>query len=118
SRTHFPRWLSLAGLAVALFAATAAAQAPTPAASTARMKTDIFFLAGEKCEGRGIDTQGINLAADYIAAEFRKAGLKPAGPGGSWFQPFTMNASPVETGRTKLSFAGPGNKAVIPEPGT
>src|SRR5437016_5628099 len=57
----------------------------------ARMRKDIFFLASDECEGRGVSTKGINLAADYIAAEFKKAGLKPAGPDGSYFQPFTMN---------------------------
>ena len=29
-----------------------------------------------ECEGRGPPTKGINLAADYIAAEFKKAGLQ------------------------------------------
>ena len=45
----------------------------------ARMKKDLFFLAGEECEGRGLKTDGINKAAAYIAAAFKAAGLKPAG---------------------------------------
>ena len=43
--------------------------------SEARMKTDVFFLASAKCEGRGPTTKGIEVAADHIAAEFEKAGL-------------------------------------------
>jgi hypothetical protein len=56
------------------------------------MRRDIDFLASDACEGRGVTTKGINLAADYIANEFKKAGLKPAGKDGSYFQPFTMNS--------------------------
>src|SRR5262249_11149887 len=56
----------------------------------ARMRRDVTFLASDKCEGRGVDTQGIHLAADYIAGEFQKAGLKPGGPKASYFQPFSI----------------------------
>jgi hypothetical protein len=56
----------------------------------ARLRKDVTFLASDECEGRGITTQGINRAADYIAHEFQEAGLKPAGSEGSYFQPFTM----------------------------
>ena len=60
------------------------------AACEARLKRDVTYLASDELEGRGVTTQGINLAADYIAAEFKKAGLKPAGKDGSYFQHFTM----------------------------
>src|SRR5262245_29411597 len=62
----------------------------SPAASEARLKKDITYLASDELEGRGVTTHGIDLAADYIANEFKKAGLKPAGKDGSYFQPFTM----------------------------
>ena len=65
----------------------------SPAASEARMKRDITYLASDELEGRGITTRGIDLAADYIANEFKKAGLKPAGKDGSYFYPFTMPGS-------------------------
>src|SRR5438045_610132 len=47
----------------------------------ARLRKDVTFLASDECEGRGVSTKGINLAAEYVAHEFKKAGLKPAGPG-------------------------------------
>src|SRR5687768_2739454 len=37
-----------------------------------RMRKDIHYLASDACEGRGITTKGIHLAADYIAKEFKK----------------------------------------------
>src|SRR4051812_3316374 len=92
---HTLRPLAAAGLAAALVVAagTAPAQAPPDraAASARRMKADIFFLAGPRCEGRGVETEGLNVAAKYIAAAFQEAGLEPGGPEGSYFQPFTMN---------------------------
>lgn len=61
----------------------------------ARVKADISFLAADRLEGRGIDTQGIETAAKYILSEFQKAGLQPAASSGNWRQPF-----PVAMGST------------------
>jgi hypothetical protein len=81
---------------VSLFLVLAGAvEAADPAAENlaaeARMRRDIVFLASDECEGRGVTTKGINLAADYIADEFKKAGLKPGGENGTYFQPFTIS---------------------------
>jgi hypothetical protein len=81
------RWLAVFGLMVAAATTTLA----NNEAAQERMKKDIFFLASKECEGRGVETQGINKAADYIANEFKKAGLKPGGVNGTYFQPFTIN---------------------------
>jgi hypothetical protein len=70
------------------------------------MRRDIDFLASDQCEGRGVNTVGINRAAQYIAKEFQKAGLKPAGEDGSYFQHFTMPASKL-VGTPTLVFLGP-----------
>jgi Zn-dependent M28 family amino/carboxypeptidase len=75
-------------------------------ASEARILTDIKYLASDECEGRGIRTEGINKAADHIANEFKKAGLKPGGTDG-WFQPFEVfGRAELETGNT-LTVQGP-----------
>lgn len=55
-----------------------------------RLRRDVTYLASAECEGRGVQTEGINKAADYIAAEFKKAGLKPPAHCESYFQPFSM----------------------------
>src|SRR5579871_5348930 len=85
----------LAALAIALLTvAPTAAQAPLPdPAALERMRKDVYYLAGPECEGRGVETKGIEKAADYIAASFKAAGLKPGGKDGSYFQPFTITVS-------------------------
>jgi Peptidase family M28/PDZ domain/PA domain len=72
-----------------------------------RIRKDVFYLASDECEGRGLKTDGINKAADYIARSFKAAGLKPAMPDGSYFQPFTIKESYLEAGPHRLTLTGP-----------
>ena len=58
-----------------------------------RMKKDLRFLASEECEGRGVETEGINKAADHIAGELANIGIKPGMSDGSYFQPFSVSGS-------------------------
>ena len=89
------------------FAISASAQKPFDDPMLERMRKDIFFLASPECEGRGIDTKGIEKAADYIAETFKEAGLKPAMKDGSYFQPFTV-ADSIKLGKpTKATLSGP-----------
>jgi hypothetical protein len=75
----------------ALFAAaTAAAQTPIAqhigAQLTANdLKADVSFLASDALEGRGTPSRGLDIAAEFIAAQFRRAGLDPVGDDG-YFQ--------------------------------
>jgi len=54
----------------------------------------VAWLSAPEREGRGVGTKGLDEAADWIAAEFRKAGLEPGGDGGTWFQSFPSTRSP------------------------
>src|SRR3954468_18589106 len=94
-----------AGVAVLVFF-TALAPALGQESAVARLRADVTFLASDACEGRGPGTHGIDLAADYVAAEFKKAGLKPALPDGSYFQPFALPGSVLEAPAT-LTLRGP-----------
>src|SRR5438105_1639923 len=73
----------------------------------ARMRKDITYLASDECEGRGVSTRGINLAADYIAGEFKKAGLKPAGTDGTYFEPFSITTGTKLGSPNVLVLRGP-----------
>jgi hypothetical protein len=94
----------LAGLLVLTALVGVRAQADKD--SEARMKRDITFLASDECEGRGPGTKGIDKAADYVAAQFKEAGLKPGGPSGSYFQPFTISG-PGKLEAGELTLTGP-----------
>ncbi len=85
------RVCSVLGL-VAAASATAAAQAPVPLTfPAAAFDGHLRFLASDLLEGRGIGSRGGRLAASYIEAVFRGAGLAPGYPGG-FIQPVPMTA--------------------------
>ena len=48
--------------------------------------SDVCILASPKYGGRAPGTEGNRLAAQYIAGQFQKIGLKPAGDQGTYFQ--------------------------------
>ncbi|MBI4513147.1 MAG: M28 family peptidase [Gemmatimonadetes bacterium] len=50
----------------------------------------VRFLAGDLLEGRAPGTRGIELAAEYIVSQFRRAGLRPAVGDTSYFQRVTF----------------------------
>lgn len=72
--------------------------------ATSDLEKHAKYLASEKLTGRGIDTRGIKLARDYIAAEFAMYGLKPGGEGGSYFQSFDVAAGVTVEQPSSLTF--------------
>jgi hypothetical protein len=58
--------------------------------SADRMKADVIYLASDRLEGRAPGSRGEELATEYIADEFKKAGLKPIGKKGTYFQPVPL----------------------------
>ena len=59
--------------------------------SASSLRGNLSFLASDLLEGRATPSRGLNLAAEYIAAQFRRAGLEP-GVGESYFQTTTLKA--------------------------
>ncbi|MBT6724771.1 MAG: aminopeptidase, partial [Planctomycetaceae bacterium] len=51
----------------------------------------VRYLASDELEGRGVETEGINKAADYIAQHFEDIGLRVDSYNGSPFQPFQIS---------------------------
>ena len=113
------RNLPLATLAAA---GLLAAQVPSPLAERIAahvrandLKADVSFLASDALEGRATPSRGLDLAAEYIAAQFRRAGLEPAGDDG-YFQ--TASYQSVKANSEGLAFtlgsakAGEGTVAI------
>jgi hypothetical protein len=78
----------IAALAIAALFATQVLAAPEIGAD--RLLAHIKFLASDDMKGRDTGSEGLQRAADYIAAEFKAAGLQP-GWKGQWIQPFEVN---------------------------
>jgi hypothetical protein len=57
--------------------------------SAQSLRGHLSFLASDLLEGRATPSRGLDLAAEYIAAQFRRAGLEPVG-GDEYFQTATL----------------------------
>src|ERR1700761_4142970 len=62
------------------------------------LKADISFLASDALEGRGTPSRGLDVASEYIAAQFRRAGLEPAGDDGYFQTANYVNVTPNSEG--------------------
>jgi len=122
--------LSLASLGApgALSASSAAKQKATPRAvpDGGKAFAHVKFLASDEFNGRKAGTPEYRKAAEYVAAEMQKAGLKPGGENGTWFQevPFknwTNFEQPIRlevvSPSRRVYFAGRG-RDFTPVPGT
>jgi len=89
-------------IAVVVFAVCAVAYAELPAPEQAAidrisaesLRANLSYLASDELEGRGTPSHGLDLAADYIAAQFQRAGLDSAA-GGSYFQAANFDEATV-----------------------
>jgi hypothetical protein len=52
----------------------------------------IKFLAADDMKGRGNGSEGLERAAEYVAQQFKAAGLEPGAASSGWFQPFELFA--------------------------
>jgi len=53
------------------------------------LRGDLAFIASDALDGRDTPSRGLDIAAEYIASQFRRAGLEPAGDDG-YFQTARM----------------------------
>jgi len=83
---------------VAASLALIAASAP----DGARWWSYVEFLASDKLEGRNTGSEGHRKAAAYVAAEFERNGLKPAGVEG-YIQPVKFNTLKLDESRCSLA---------------
>ena len=75
----------------ALLAATLAAEQPTwNQINPSRFLENIRVLSSDEYEGRAPATKGETLATAYIEDQFKKVGLKPGNPDGTYFQSVPM----------------------------
>jgi hypothetical protein len=71
--------------------------------TAANLRADLFFLAGDDLAGRQAGSAGDRVATDYIAAEFMRLGLKPAGDNGTYFQKMELVYGDSDRDHTTLT---------------
>ncbi len=76
---------------------------PPPAPFVIDAKQTLYTLASDEFEGRGIGSTGLNKAADLIAADFSRIGLKPLPGQAGYFEPFEMTTATQVGPATTLS---------------
>ncbi|MFZ1731143.1 MAG: M28 family peptidase [Bacteroidota bacterium] len=109
--------LTLCLLSGSLHAQQGAVLPPVPSSSdddvtAAELKAHVSWLASDALEGRGTGTPSIDLAAEYIAREFKRYGLKPAGDNGTYFQTFDVITG-IEMEEKSLSLTQEGNDLIL-----
>jgi hypothetical protein len=103
-----PKMLVGVGLAMAISGSAATATQKTDwKTAGARWWAHIEYLAGDALQGRGTGTPGYQKAADYVAAQFKKQGLTPAGTDG-YFQKVDFDVRQLEPEESSIALVRDG----------
>jgi Zn-dependent M28 family amino/carboxypeptidase len=76
-------------------------------ADASRIKSHLRFLSDDLLEGRDTGARGHEIASLYIAAEFEKYGLTPAGDDGTYMQRVHFVQADIDQSSIKLSLKSP-----------
>ncbi|WP_426258272.1 M28 family metallopeptidase [Sphingomonas sp. DC1600-2] len=100
-------------IALASASAGLAQDAPLPD-DQAAMKAHVLFLASDALRGREAGSPEYRIAAEYVAAQFFAAGLKPAGDAGSYIQKVPLvTYRAADKGDVVLTGAGAGPRTLV-----
>jgi hypothetical protein len=98
------RWFAVA---IALSVHVGFGQGTNPEISADDVRHHVRYLASDELEGRKAGTEANRTAARYIAGEFKRFGLLPAGDNNTYFQEFEF-VSAVTMGKgNRMVFSGP-----------
>lgn len=74
------------------------------------IRAHMRFLADDLLEGRATGTRGYAIAAEYMASEFERMGLEPAGDGGGYFQRVRYRSGQPDEAKTTLTLVRNGKE--------
>ncbi len=108
--------LAVVSTGLTLCAHTAGA-APGPSERQAektgeRCWADVRILSDDAMEGRRAGTPGHRRAAEFVAAQFQKAGLAPGGDGG-FFQPVKLESRRIVEANSSLTLVRDGTRTPL-----
>lgn len=93
------KWLAATVAALLPWSLSAAAGEPWTYVRGETIRGHVEFLASDLLEGRAAASRGYDIAAAYVAAQFRQSGLKPVIGGDSFLQTVPLiEATPVLPG--------------------
>src|SRR3954452_25076367 len=93
-------------VALAPVASTRPTTSPAEYREAEQLKPILGYLASDELEGRGLQTEGINKAADFVAKQFKDTGLRPMPAlDQSYFQPFDVTVNTTIGDKTELTLA-------------
>ena len=81
----------------------------TPQDIGARIST----VAHDSMQGRDNPSRGLELTAGYVASEFRRLGLRPAGDKGGYLQRFELSRWLIDSRRSSVTLEGPDSRQVL-----
>ncbi|WP_166820427.1 M20/M25/M40 family metallo-hydrolase [Thalassoroseus pseudoceratinae] len=73
---------------------------------------DLKYLASDDLDGRGVGTEGLNQAAEFVKKSFQEAGLKVDAVNGDAFQTFEITTGSKLGQPNKLTLTGPNDKTI------
>ncbi|HUQ70824.1 MAG TPA: M28 family peptidase, partial [Planctomycetaceae bacterium] len=78
----------------------------------ARLLDNVKYLSSDDLEGRGVGTEGLNHAAEFVRQQFAAAGLDITRVDGGAFQKFDIVSGAKIVGTPMVEFLGPENKTI------
>lgn len=98
-------------LALSVFiASSGAAQTSAPRGAASITEADVTrrigVIAHDSMMGRDTPSRGLDLTAQYVAGEFKKFGLKPAGDSGTYIQRYPLFRRQLDATNSTILFRG------------
>jgi hypothetical protein len=75
----------------------------TPAITANDLRTRLYQISDDSMMGRQIGSEGNFKTTDYVASEFKRLGLRPAGDNGTYFQILDYGTSSFDESASRLS---------------
>jgi len=82
----------------------AGAQKAMNAIDAEKIRATVKYLSDDALQGRGTGQKGGDMAADWIAAQFKSYGLLPAGDEGTYFQQVNFFGVTTDAKQTRFAF--------------
>src|SRR5919107_4735475 len=79
-------------IVAALTVATGVSAGPSAEIDADALLGHVKYLSTDEMKGRANGSPELERAGEYIAQQFKAAGLQPGGANGDWFQPFELTA--------------------------